>query len=467
MKKIIFSLVLFFGFLVGANAKTNDTTIEFNNLTNYYYEIKGSNMYLSNYTTMFYANGKIAYCIEPGVNITTHTYDSSSDIASLSKEKKEYLEMLGYFGYEYPGHNTVKYYLATQELIWEYMGGVSARFTSAKNGAGTEFDLSNEKNSILNLIKNYKKNPSFSESVFSIGIENKITDINNVLKDYEVISDFNVKKEGNSLVFKYDKEEDKKIILKYKKYDTNTTLIYSKGSSQKLASLRLSLEKVVKVPIKFVGGNVLIKKTGESLKRGDNYSYEMVARPDIKFGLYDLNGTLINEFVTDTEGLINISGLSFGKYYIKELDSLNYKIDENKYYFEISKDNLNSEITINNYLPKGNVKIIKSDANGKKLSDAIFELYTIDGKLISTFKTKDGVISLDNLAFGKYYLVEVKAPDGYKLDSEKHYFEVSSESELLEINLINDLIIDVPMTGKNDYLLMFLGMLFAFIKRIC
>jgi len=127
---------------------------------------------------------------------------------------------------------------------------------------------------------------------------------------------------------------------------------------------------------------------------------------------------------------------------------------------------LNESISLKNYLPKGNVEIIKMGENNKRLYGAVFELYTESGELIATEKTKNGVIKFKDLSFGKYYLKEIIAPNGYSLDSSNHYFEVSSETELLNIELFNDLIIDVPITGKNDYLYIFLGILFALFKRI-
>lgn len=465
MKKILFGIILMFSLFSCAQAKTDDTKIELNNLYDYYYEIKGDNLYSSNFTSVFYANGKIAYCIEPGVGITTTIYDSSKSL-NLSKEKSDYLELLGYFGYEYPTHKTTKYYLATQELIWEYVKKVSVKFTTAKNGMGSEIDLSKEKNDILRLINNYKKNPSFNKEMLSIKNTNELIDSNNVLKDYEVISsDINATISGNKLILSSDEVGSKNIKLKYKKYTNETTLVYSKGSSQKMATLRLSSDKLIDLSFDFKSGSVKIIKSGEKLNSG--YNYEMVFLKDVIFGLYDLNNNIINEFSTDENGVININNLSFGRYYVKEISNKHgHLLDPNKYYFEISKDNLNESISLKNYLPKGNVEIIKMGENNKRLDGAVFELYTESGELIATEKTKNGVIKFKDLSFGKYYLKEVIAPNGYSLDSSNHYFEVSSETELLNIELFNDLIIDVPITGKNDYLYIFLGILFALFKRI-
>ena len=77
--------------------------------------------YLQKYTL----NGKISYCIELGKPITTELYNSTTnikeqeEITNLSREKLEYIKALAYFGYGYQGKIDDKYYMATQELIWE------------------------------------------------------------------------------------------------------------------------------------------------------------------------------------------------------------------------------------------------------------------------------------------------------------------------------------------------------------
>jgi len=468
MKKILFTLIILCLFS-GAEAKENDTTLTFNNLYDYYYEIEGGEIYLSNYTSMFLVNGKIAYCIEPGVGITTSTYDSYTDFSktNLTNQQINQLELFGYFGYDYPGHNTTKYYLATQELIWEYMKNVNVRFTTAKNGAGNEINLNTEKNEILKLIDEYNKKINFEESVFSINLENILEDKNNVLKNYEIVSsELDAKIEDGKLIFKSSEEGTKKISLKYKKYDNKTTLVYSKGSSQKLASLSLSNDKVVNIELNFKTGTVNIKKEGEKLIQKNPYYYEMVSLENVKFGIYDLEDNLINEVTTDKEGKATINNLSFGKYYLKEIENKNgHVVDDKKFYLEINKDDLVEDINVINYLPKGSAQIVKKDESGNSLDGAIFGLYTENDKLIGQETTKKGIIRFNSLAFGKYYIKELEAPIGYVLDTQKYYFEIKSKDEKIDINIINDLI-DVPITSKNNLFLVLLGKLFAIFKNI-
>lgn len=464
MKKLLLGGLLFFSFVIPTYAGNNDTQLTYNNLKDYYYEISGSGIYMSNYTTMFYANGKLAYCIEPGVSITTSTYNSSNlwSNTSFSKEQTNYMELIGYFGYEYPGHNTVKYYLAAQELIWEYIRNLNVKFTTEKNGAGTEINLQNEKNTILNLIENYKKNPKFIEDVYSINIENTITDENNVLMDYEIeSSDIEAQIKNNTLVFKSETAGVKSITLNHKKYDNQTTLIYTQGSSQALATLRLTHNKNYQIDLTFTSGQIEIQKYGEELVTNDNdYSFEMKSLPNVDFGLFDLGNNLIKEVVTDSDGKVTFDDINFGKYYIMELkNNTSHKIDDKKYFFNVDKLSLNHQLNVNNFLPKGKLLITKKDNNGFLIDNVKFGLYDEKDNLLCIKETKNGIIKIDNLPFGMYYLRELETPKDYIKDSEKHFFEIKSE-EQINIELINDLIIEIPKTGKtNIFYFLFSGLL--------
>ena len=80
---------------------------------------------------------------------------------------------------------------------------------------------------------------------------------------------------------------------------------------------------------------------------------------------------------------------------------------------------------------KGNyndIKITKKDKdNNNNLGNSIYELYDINNHLITTLTTDEkGEAHFSKIpGYGKYYLLEKKAPDGYELDLEKHYFEIT------------------------------------------
>ena len=74
------------------------------------------------------------------------------------------MELISYYGYGYPGHDSLKYYMATQELIWLYSDDyVKWMDKYSTNGTlGNQINIDNEKNEILRLVNNHNKLPSFS-----------------------------------------------------------------------------------------------------------------------------------------------------------------------------------------------------------------------------------------------------------------------------------------------------------------
>ena len=56
----------------------------------------------------------------------------------LSDSIKERITLIGYYGYTYPGHQTLKYRAATQGMIWQtIIGSGYVNFSTERWGAGT------------------------------------------------------------------------------------------------------------------------------------------------------------------------------------------------------------------------------------------------------------------------------------------------------------------------------------------
>ncbi len=128
-------------------------------------------------------NGMYAYCIEPGKHITTYTYVGTSDYVDLgfSEELKEKLELIGYYGRDYPGHDNVRYSMAAQALIWELTGVDEVTFWTKQYEEGEEIDITKERNEIMNLVNSHKTLPSFKSNYSSdLNREITITDTKNV-----------------------------------------------------------------------------------------------------------------------------------------------------------------------------------------------------------------------------------------------------------------------------------------------
>src|SRR5699024_10344493 len=64
--------------------------------------------------------------------------------------------------------------------------------------------------------------------------------------------------------------------------------------------------------------NEIIRGDAELIKIGEDGN----VLPGVVFGLYEEDGTLIEELTTDSEGKINVSGLAQGQYYFQEISTV-------------------------------------------------------------------------------------------------------------------------------------------------
>jgi hypothetical protein len=174
------------------------------------------------------------FCIDFGMYVTTGTTETPESLKAYFQnvltetEAEELVKKLTHyttFGYGMEGRNTDKYYLATQQLIWQAIsdtgfyasdfyynqanGAVNKMritdFSWTNDGGTTMLDLSNEINSIQNSINQYYKTPSFCSSQNKIEIEvgesAEFVDNNNVLSSYIIKCDDGItcETEGNKL----------------------------------------------------------------------------------------------------------------------------------------------------------------------------------------------------------------------------------------------------------------------------
>ena len=448
----------------------------------YYQKDKDTGKTMTGHANKFYLNGKLAYCIEPLVQITDHTYNSTIDwsVVGLTDEQEDYIEKVGYFGYEYPGHQTDRYYMAAQQLIWEKARNVETKYTTERGG-GNEIDLSKEKNEILSLVNNYNSLPSFaSESIeANMGDEVILNDTNNVLNQFRI--EYNGKNKvsvtDNKLNIKFSNNFIGEETIKFvkKNYDSQVNLIYYKASSQTLATLRISNPLNFELKIKANGGTVEINKKGEKIVYFDGtYKYETISLPEVEFAIYanenivDSTGKvvykkydLVGTVTSDNLGFAKLEDMYYGKYFLIEgKSSQGNMLNNEKYYFEITESdlvegNIIKKLDIQNYLPKGRLEFTKLDiTNGNVIPNTEIMIFTEDDRLVYQGMTdKDGKVVITNLLAGqKYYIIERNPATGYQLSNEKVYFEIKENGDVVKAEMTNEQIVkvQVPDTQKEQ-----------------
>ena len=208
-----------------------------------------------------------------------------------------------------------------------------------------------------------------------------------------------------------------------------------------------------------VKGSIEIQKFGEELEKTDEeYIYHKVPLEGVVIGLYQ-NGELIGEYTTDENGYIKINNLSLGKYILKEISTVdNHILDEKEYEIELKyKDQytaiVNYKITLINYLPKGKLEFTKNNPSSEPIPNTLIEIYNENDELLFIKRTDDkGMIVIDALPLGKYYILEKEtATPDYILNTEKIYFEIKENSEVVKCTMTNELIVEVPNTNKSSY----------------
>ena len=388
-------------------------------------------------------NDLFAYCIEPGKHITTYNYIGTSDYVDLpfSEEIKEKLELIGYYGRDYPGHNNIRYSMATQALIWELTGVDKVSFWTKLNEEGQEIDVSYEKNEIMNLVNNHKSLPNFKTSYQAyLNKELIINDSNKLLNEFEIVDDgtLDVSISNNSLHIIPKKIGDYKIKLKRKNYDFYNTIIFvgkEDGSSQKLARFRYSKEITTELDIKVNGISIVINKKDDS--------NNPIKIANIKFKIKDIskNHYICEQssctYYTNSDGIIITNPLDYGEYEIEEVESqiidgytwnsgkIHVTLNENTNYQYNEHYHNYVEVNFINNRVKFSVEVTKYGENPlfknneityekTNLANIYFDLYTTDNKYIATTITNDkGIARIDNLAIGKYYLVERNTDNRY------------------------------------------------------
>ena len=185
------------------------------------------------------------------------------------------------------------------------------------------------------------------------------------------------------------------------------------------------------------GGTVVIKKidviTGDPLKGCEITVYRI------------LEGGKREEVFkqqTDAKGLIYFHTDVPGEYVYKETVSIDgYYLNSDEQYFKIGEDGrISGELILAN-VPWGTVVLTKTDPKGTPLAGAQFNVYAEDNTLLGVAVTNEkGRIYFVSPGPGKYYFVETKAPRGYRINTEKHYFVVGADNSITgSTSLVNGL----------------------------
>ena len=171
-------------------------------------------------------------------------------------------------------------------------------------------------------------------------------------------------------------------------------------------------------------------KTGEPLKGAE---FEMVNAA---------TNEVVEKMTTKEDGRI-ISGLHpWGQYLIREIKAPGkYVLNNEEYPVTIDEHNKVYTLEIKNERIKGNMQLLKVDADTKEPLDGInFKVTCEDGFMKGQswdLTTENGLISLKDLELGKYRIDEIKTDWNHVLNNEPLYFEITENGQTVKLEMEN------------------------------
>ena len=364
-----------------------------------------------------------AYCIEIGKPVSenyTGTLDmtEASRITGISKDKINYVRLITYFGYGYKNHSDYKYYMAAQELIWEYLNNIDITWTNELDVNGPKINIDTYKNEIKSLINKYNSNLTFEDRNCKIGGTLILTDSNSSLDLYSVTNQgrgsATITNNKTLTINVANNYIGKDIVeLKTIKNYSGETMFYYANTYQSLLTAGNIPQKTKTININIFGEtlttNLIDKDNNSCLPSGQ------ATLTGAEYELYDKDNNLITTFTTNETCKNTIPNLLYGTYYIKQTKaSTGYKLNNQIITINLTKDNKNT--TLEEEVIKSNIEIYKLyevDENYQREEGIVFNAYDINNNLYKTLTTTKNGQDIIVLPYGSYTIKQMNTTYGY------------------------------------------------------
>lgn len=211
-------------------------------------------------------------------------------------------------------------------------------------------------------------------------------------------------------------------------------------------------------------GNDLIYGEIHGLKKDENGN----ALGGAVIGLFKPDCT---EFITENaimtaisaeDGSFSFANVPFGNWVVREIEApAGFVLSEKSFVVTIDKDGAVIEVEIENTLIRGNVQLTKTDRDypDNKLTGAKFTVYRDsngdkafdenDEKIGELSEVSTGVYEMHDLTYGGYFVKEQQAPEGFYLDENAHYFEITEHGKTVTVeNEAGKGFVNTPQVGS-------------------
>ena len=398
----------------------------------YILKVKGSTRKYQQMTVITRnSDGSFVYCIEPGTPVSDGTVYPGQDfdqsyVGQMTQEQWRRITLLAYYGYGYGNHTDIHWYTVTQYLIWQTVPhGYDIYFTDSLNGNRIT-KYTNEINELNRLVEEHNISPNITNDTIDmvIGDTVELTDSNNVLNKFEVVDTDNVSASisGNTLSITANDVGDGSVtISKRDKNYSHPAIIYYHPTSQDLM-MRGAYDPIdVNLKIEIVGGKVSVKKvdmdTGLGIAQGD------ATLDGAVYGIYDLEGNRVGEVISKGGEYVTSDYLpSLGTFFLKEeKSSTGYELNETKYFFNITKDDLYPEVDVTEKVIERDLKIFKvyaSDETGFLTGEpnVTFDIYLKStGEKVTSITTDENGYATATLPYGTYTVRQVSSTEDHEM----------------------------------------------------
>lgn len=406
-------------------------------------------------------DNKFVYCLQPYADIDNNLpyYDViRSDyerVLGFSEEQWERISLLAYYGYQYNDngydHSDHKWYAITQVMIWRTTNPESnIYFTDTLNGSYTSrFD--GEMAELDRLVANHYKTPNLENGVvLPIGQTKELNDSNGVLSNYTITGTENVTASinGNTLSVTANSIGEGKVTFEKRatKYEI-PPIVYFSDHSQNVFRVGNYDPVRTKFTLKVIGGRVTPAKV--DVETRTNTPQGEAKLGGAVYGIYKVDGTRVGQVVTNEDGRNTSDYLpELGRFYLlEEQPSEGYLLDSNKYYFEITENNLNPEVQVFEQVIKLDFEFTKvyASAETQIMEPEVgikFGIYNRAGEQVEEVTTDSQGVFRFTLSYGTYTVKQLTTTKGHeKIDD--FNVEVKTTGEI-----VKKVISNAPITAK-------------------
>ena len=423
-----------------------------------------------------FADGKEAYCIEPGHTLYSGnmlTESASTVWKNLGSAKQKAINLALLYGKPGSGKSLSgtedQKWVATQLIVWEFVSGcrntadgykcTNTKFIDGICAGGANPGVKSVYNAISKSLANYSTVPSFASAIASKAetYEMKysdgkytltLTDSNSILSDFsfKTTSGISVLKSGNKLTLTSTSPVNNAVTFNSAKSMpsvSGTTLVpYGDASLQDVITGVENDADPIRAyfKVKTSSGNLKLVKTSED---GNVANIE-----------FTVNGDGYSKTAkTNSKGEFELTDLVPGKYTVTEHTPTEYAEQKSKTVNVESGKTVT--VSFSNVLKKWNLTVTKTDAETKSaqgdatLTGAVYGIYN-NGKLVDKYTTdKNGGFTTSYYVCGdNWTLKEIEPSEGYLLDETEYHIGAEAKKYTLENNSVSIGVTEDILKGK-------------------